>query len=1525
MKTIGMLQIIALRFALCTATCIGATPSFSFTDTVPDVIIASQSPADFKFGGFVATGGDVNGDGYGDFVTTANRYNDGTGRAYLYFGAKARVYENADLVFDGEAPGDFFGMWILLADLNNDKYADVIVGAVGHSNMQGRVYVYFGGPDMDNRPDMIFDGEPQTCGWFGRVIDAADIDRDGHTDLIINAVKINKHSSRAYLYYGGNPMDTVADKIFDGENPGDMFGREMDMGPDVNGDGYGDIIFGSRSWNALKPIDSGQGRAYLYYGGPKETMDTICDEVFTGENLRDQLGSSVCLFDIDADGYAEVLVGARGYNSYQGRMYLYWGSRDIDTQPDLIFNGEKQSDFGGDNIDCGYFNDDKYGDILIGGYSGGPNRNGRIYLYYGAPKASMNTVCDQTFTGEGTMFGWQISIGNINGDAYDDFIVATGAKRPGQPRVSRAYVYYTKPFPQRPRGISPQFVEEISEDAKPIGSLHKAAAEGDVDQVKGLIAEGSNANSLASDSGMMTPLHVAAISGHRDVAEILLAHASHVNAVDNMHFTPLHRAVEHDRTEVVKLLIDKGADVNAENVEGETPLDIALDRKSARLAELLIENGATVGSLHTAIRMGSVKQVEKLIKRGVHVDVRDKWGQTPLHCAVMKSRKDITEILIAANADIEAMNRRGMTPLHYASQYGHKDIAELLIRKGADIYVKNNDGKTPLDIASKNNHIDIARLLLAHGAQIPNLRAAVQIGDRDRVKAFLEQGTDVNAKDGNDRTALHIAAQNKHQDIVELLLSMGADVNAGDGSGFVPLVYALWNTDPNMVKLLLDNGADVNAKDTSMGFSILHWAIAMDSKETAELVLAAGADVNAKSNSGETPLDVAAYGVSPAVGQLLIANGAEISSLHSAAYMGDLAKMKAFIDEGADVNQKKGMIQSSSLHAAAVGGRKAVVEFLISKGADVNAQIRSGQTPLHMAAEKGHLEVVELLLESGADVHLKDRRDKTPLDLALEAEHNDVVEALMKQMQIHDVAVVKVSAPMTCAQGDTVSIRVTVENPGDYAESAALAASDLTDRTEIGSRTITVRAGGQADLIFDSPATGTQQFGTYVYHGDVNADGYDDLLVTASRFNEYQGRAYLYFGGTDMDTSADIIFTGEAVGDYFSEGGWLGDLNGDGHPDVILGALGHDNKRGRVYVCYGGPDIDAKADLTIDGEPGIVSNFGRTCTSGDVNGDGYEDLFVGANRYSDDYTGRIYLYYGGESMDTDCDLILTGENPGDVLGWMIDASGDVDGDGLCDLVAATRWWPRSAPSGGNAIGRAYLYYGGAPMDAVCDVTFTGEHPGDDFGSGLEVADVDHDGRAEIFVGARGYDKYSGRVYMYWGKERKSMTNRVDVLFEAESRLSAFGGDDIEVGDIDADGYRDIAIAAYGYPNNASSGRVYLYHGLPQARMNPDYDRAITFPGRTNFVQFMTIGDFDNNGYGDLVVGGWGYPDGANQGRVWLYYGGPSKCTGTTFKWDTTNASIGKHTLKVEIPPVPGEQNTDDNIKAVTIEVKKPSQ
>lgn len=879
MKGIRIAHTITLLLCACpVANVRGATYS-PFQDTTPDVILAGQSPAHQRFGGFVASGSDVNGDGYDDFAVTDNRFNDCRGRAYLYFGGKSRDYERADHVFDGEAAGDMFGAYITLADLNHDKYADVIVGAPGNKNWQGCVYVFFGGSDMNEYVDMVFDGEPGTLGWFGRVIDSADIDRDGYTDLVIDALAFNEDRGRAYFYYGGRPMDSVADKIFDGENPGDLFGREMDMGADVNGDGCGDIIFGCRAWKAGRRQGRPQGRAYLHYGGPKETMDTKCDKVFTGRSPGDQFGSSVCLFDIDNDNHADVMIGARGYRRGQGRMYLYWGETDIDVQPDLIFNGESGSAFGGDNIDCGYLNDDAYGDILVGAYNGGPERKGRIYLYYGAKKDLLDLICDHTFTGEGGMFGWNTALGDINGDHLADLVISAPfyPQRPDSNRIGRAYVYYTKPFPSASEQLQPQFIQEVSEDVKLIGSLHKAAAEGDIDQVKSLISKGINIDSLDNADDPATPLHQAVIAGHRDVVEVLLSHGARIDALDNRAFTPLHRAAECGHTDIAMLLINKGADINR-------------------------RDSLSASALHHASMKCHREVAALLIAKNANVNAKDAYGDTPLHCAAEAGHKDIVELLIAKGADVNAENDDGQTPINLAVIQNRKDIVELLVEKEAEIsihaaaYLGDIDKvksfietgtsvngepgrgyRTPLYWAVRNNHKDVAKLLIEKGADVSSISLLYYVcmhGHRDLAEFLIQKGADVNSKDWGD-TPSHYAVWGGHVDVLELLLAHGADASAKDSAAWSLLHYAAGSGSTDMTRLLLNKGADVNAKENEGGQTPLHRAAEEGHTTAAELLIANGADVNAKDNQGRTPLSLAKEKGHKEIVELLRKHGAK--------------------------------------------------------------------------------------------------------------------------------------------------------------------------------------------------------------------------------------------------------------------------------------------------------------------------------------------------------------------------------------------------------------------------------------------------------------------------------------------------------------------------------------------------------------------------------------------------------------------------------------------------------------------------
>jgi hypothetical protein len=358
-----------------------SSPS-SFLDTIPDKIFTGENPGDY-FGDYNFTG-DVNGDGYDDLlVAGASRYNDKRGRAYLYYGGPGGLDEVADLVLTGKSPGDYFGEVGPIGDVNGDNYADVIVGAPGYNNEQGRVYIYYGGSHMDENADLILNGET-TKSRFGRSIAVGDVNNDGYEDVFVAAVYYNNRRGRVYLYYGGNPMDAIADKIFDGENQGDVFGRciyHQNKIADVNGDNYGDVLISTRHWNKT------QGRAYLYYGGPGTTMDTICDKIFTGDKKGNHNlgGDSLTCGYVNGDKYPDIIIAGYNYDSFRGRAHLYYGgtNADMDEIPDEIFTGEEPNS-APMSVVFGDFSNDGYDDLVIGGWLYN-NKQGRVWLYYNKP------------------------------------------------------------------------------------------------------------------------------------------------------------------------------------------------------------------------------------------------------------------------------------------------------------------------------------------------------------------------------------------------------------------------------------------------------------------------------------------------------------------------------------------------------------------------------------------------------------------------------------------------------------------------------------------------------------------------------------------------------------------------------------------------------------------------------------------------------------------------------------------------------------------------------------------------------------------------------------------------------------------------------------------------------------------------------------------------------------------------------------------------------------------------------------
>jgi len=231
------------------------------------------------------------------------------------------------------------------------------------------------------------------------------------------------------------------------------------------------------------------------------------------------------------------------------------------------------------------------------------------------------------------------------------------------------------------------------------------------------------------------------------------------------HATSLIDLVAKGDVQGVKAAIAHGADVNVKNKYGDTPISWASRNGHADVVKMLLDHGVKINDKNELLRDASMGGLLWL--------VRD---------------------MLAKDANVNATNKWGRTALYGASWEGHTDVVKLLLTHNANVNARNKDGDTPLRWAAWKGHSEIVKILLTHGAKISDknemLRNAAGGGLLWLVQDMLTKGADVNAEDQYGNTPLHWASMKNHADVVRLLLTHNANVNVRNRNGKTPLMVA---------------------------------------------------------------------------------------------------------------------------------------------------------------------------------------------------------------------------------------------------------------------------------------------------------------------------------------------------------------------------------------------------------------------------------------------------------------------------------------------------------------------------------------------------------------------------------------------------------------------------------------------------------------------------------------------------------------------------------------------------------------
>jgi hypothetical protein len=364
---------------------------------------------------------------------------------------------------------------------------------------------------------------------------------------------------------------------------------------------------------------------------------------------------------------------------------------------------------------------------------------------------------------------------------------------------------------------------------------------------------------------------------------------------------------------------------------------------------------------------------------------------------------------------------------------------------------------------------------------------------------------------------------------------------------------------------------------------------------------------------------------------------------------------------------------------------------------------------------------------------------------------------------------------------------------------------------------------GRPDAVLRDPEEGSPEgFGYFLAAGDIDGDNQDEVIVGKPTGG---GKVFVFSDAAVSPEAPSAVLEDpeHRAGSLLGYPVVVGDVNSDGYGDVIAGApqLGVDQhaNAGAVFVFRGGDPRGIVYDFALQApEPEARAWFGRSVATGDVNGDGLNDIIVGS--YGSSVGGRgsageVFVFLSGGSPGQTSPYILRDPAPqADAkLGYAV-AAGDIDGDGYDDVIAGAFGSTVNHLSGA---GKVVVFRGSRDFDVTPDASLQDPYPeaGAGFGYVLQTTDVDGDGFDDIIIGAPYSDleehDAAGEAFLFLGSPMPSY--EVDTILVPPSPQSyAYFGISIAAGDIDGNGTADVIVGAYrtNAGGRTGAGQVFVF-------------------------------------------------------------------------------------------------------------------